>query len=50
MRLGAKLQGDVVVSALVDVAGVPTDITVIRGLGMGLDVEQVTAAQLPQRS
>lgn len=37
----AKLQGDVVVSALVDVDGIPTDVKVTRGLGMGLDEKAV---------
>jgi len=39
--LDAKLQGDVVLSAAVDVDGVPTDIKVTRGLGMGLDEKAV---------
>ena len=39
--LDAKLQGVVAVSALVDVEGVPTDIKVARGLGMGLDEKAI---------
>jgi periplasmic protein TonB len=39
--LDAKLQGDVVLSAVVDVDGAPTDIKVTRGLGMGLDEKAV---------
>jgi TonB family protein len=37
----AKLQGTVIVSALVDVGGVPTGLQVIRGLGKGLDQKAV---------
>jgi protein TonB len=39
--LDAKLQGTVVVSALVDVDGAPTSVQVIRGLGKGLDEKAV---------
>lgn len=39
--LDAKLQGTVIVSAVVDIDGVPTDLQVIRGLGMGLDEKAV---------
>jgi len=37
----AKLEGNVVVSAVVGVDGVPTEIKVIRGLGMGLDEKAI---------
>ena len=39
--LDAKLHGDVVVSAVVDVDGAPTDVKVARGLGMGLDEKAI---------
>src|SRR5208282_5669621 len=35
--LDAKLQGDVILSVVVGADGVPSDIDVIRRLGMGLD-------------
>jgi TonB family protein len=39
--LEAKLQGAVNLSATVGADGVPTDITVVTGLGMGLDEKAV---------
>ena len=42
--LEAKLQGSVRVSMMVDEAGKPTDIKVIRPLGLGLDEKAVEAA------
>jgi len=35
--IDAKLEGDVVVSLIVGVDGLPSDLKVLRGLGMGLD-------------
>jgi len=39
--LDAKLQGDVILSVVVGADGVPSDIDVIRRLGMGLDEKAV---------
>src|SRR5690242_4793355 len=37
----AKLQGSVLLSAVVGVDGIPADIEVVKGLGMGLDEKAV---------
>jgi protein TonB len=37
----AKLQGSVLLSAVVGVDGIPADIKVVKGLGMGLDEKAV---------
>ena len=39
--LDAKLHGDVILSAVVDVDGLATDIRVNRGFGMGLDEKAI---------
>jgi periplasmic protein TonB len=39
----AKLQGTVVLSVIIDADGATRDITVIRGLGLGLDEKAVEA-------
>jgi periplasmic protein TonB len=43
--LDAKLQGVVVLSFVVAVDGIPSEITVVRGLGSGLDEKAVECLQ-----
>jgi periplasmic protein TonB len=43
--LDAKIQGDVILSAVVNVDGIPTDVKVTRGLGMGLDEKAVESVK-----
>jgi TonB family protein len=43
--LAAKIEGDVILSLLVGSDGVPSDIKVVRGLGMGLDEKAVECLQ-----
>ena len=44
--LDAKLQGTVIVSLLIGVDGVPSEIKVAHGLGMGLDKKAVKCLKL----
>ena len=39
--LAAKIEGDVILSVMVGPDGVPSDIKLVRGLGMGLDEKAV---------
>ena len=41
----AQLKGNVVVSFAVNADGIPTDVEVIEGLGMGLDEQAVAAVR-----
>ncbi|MEP6962649.1 MAG: M56 family metallopeptidase [Acidobacteriota bacterium] len=41
-----KVQGDVLVTVLIDEAGIPDEITVVKGLGAGLDEAAVEAVRL----
>jgi protein TonB len=41
--LDAKLQGTVALDAVIGVDGIPADIKVVRGLGMGLDEKAIEA-------
>ena len=43
--LAAKIEGDVILSAMIGADGVPSDIKVVRGLGMGLDEKAVECLQ-----
>ena len=43
--LAAKLQGEVVLSLTIGEDGVPSDIKLVRGLGMGLDEKAVECLQ-----
>jgi len=43
--LAAKIEGDVILSLMVGPNGVPSDIKVVRGLGMGLDERAVECLQ-----
>ncbi len=43
--IAAKLNGSVLLSIVVDTAGVPRNIRVLRPLGMGLDEKAVEAVQ-----
>jgi protein TonB len=43
--LDAKLQGEVRLSLVIGADGIPSDIKVVRGLGMGLDEKAVEALQ-----
>jgi TonB family protein len=44
--LQAKLQGDVILSTLIEEEGIPSKIKVVRGLGMGLDEKAVACLKL----
>src|ERR1700674_752173 len=39
--LDAKIEGDVILSSMIGADGVPSDIKLVRGLGMGLDEKAV---------
>jgi TonB family protein len=39
--LGAKIEGNVILSSVIGVDGAPSDIKLVRGLGMGLDEKAV---------
>jgi protein TonB len=39
--LAAKIEGDVILSSMIGADGVPSDIKLVRGLGMGLDEKAV---------
>jgi len=43
--LAAKIEGDVILSLMVGPDGVPSDIKLVRGLGMGLDEKAVECLQ-----
>ena len=43
--LAAKIEGDVILSLMVGADGVPSDIKLVRGLGMGLDEKAVECLQ-----
>jgi len=43
--LAAKIEGDVILSLMVGPDDVPSDIKVVRGLGMGLDEKAVECLQ-----
>jgi len=43
--LAAKIEGDVILSLMVGLDGVPSDIKLVRGLGMGLDEKAVECLQ-----
>ena len=43
--IAAKVEGDVILSLMVGPDGVPSDIKLVRGLGMGLDEKAVECLQ-----
>ena len=43
--LAAKIEGDVILSSMVGPDGVPSDIKLVRGVGMGLDEKAVECLQ-----
>jgi TonB family protein len=45
VALAAKIEGDVILSLMVGLDGVPSDIKLVRGLGMGLDEKAVECLQ-----
>jgi protein TonB len=43
--LAAKIEGEVILSSMIGPDGIPSDIKVVRGLGMGLDEKAVECLQ-----